>query len=101
LYEIIAKGGIQVALAIILIYLLTNYISDKNKERDEYEKLVEDVRKESKEREDKLMAQLDKCTSSLQEISENIKVIPQMQEEIKVIPSIKADIEYLKGQVSR
>ena len=88
-YDLLAKGGTVAILAIILVFLLKSYIDSSNKEKDGYHQLVNDVRTESKEREDKLMKELDRYNDSLQQISENIKVIPAMQ----------ADISYLKQKV--
>lgn len=88
-YDLLTKAGSFTVLAILLLFLLKNYIDSRNKEQDNYERLVDDVRKESKEREDKLMQQLDKYNDSLQSISENMKTIPQMQ----------VDIQFLKERV--
>lgn len=97
-YDLLTKAGSLTVLAILLLFLLKNYIDSQNKEQENYKQLVDDVRKESKDREvesrnreDKLMTQLDRYNDSLQSISENIKVIPQMQ----------ADITYLKEEVNR
>lgn len=105
-YDLITKASAFTVVALILVFVLKNYIDGVNKERQSHEKqrqnynqLVTSVRKESKEREDKLYKQLDKYNESLQEISENIKVIPAMQEDLKAIPKIQADIDYLKERV--
>lgn len=91
-YDLITKASAFTVIALILVFVLKNFMSGANKE--------------SKEREDKLMVQLDKCTTSLQEntdslkeISKNMQVIPVMQEELKAIPTMQADISYLKKKV--
>jgi DNA repair exonuclease SbcCD ATPase subunit len=105
-YDLITKASAFTVIALILVFVLKNFMSGANKERENYQKLVNGIRKESKEREDKLMVQLDKCTTSLQEntdslkeISKNMQVIPVMQEELKAIPTMQADISYLKKKV--
>lgn len=105
-YDLITKASAFTVIALILVFVLKNFIGGANKERENYQKLVDGIRKESrqreiesKEREDKLYKQLDRYNESLQEISENIKVIPVMQEDLKAIPKIQADIDYLKERV--
>lgn len=105
-YDLIAKAGSFTVLALMLFFLMKNYIDSQNKQQEAYKNLVENVRNESKEREEKLMVQLDKCTNSLQdnteslkEISKNMKVIPKIQEELKAIPIMQEDISYLKHSI--
>lgn len=81
-YELLTNATPVAIIAILLLFLLKNYMDSTNKEKENYSKLVEDVRAESKGREDKLMGQLDKYNESLHEISENIKAIPKMQDDI-------------------
>ncbi|MDF2800210.1 MAG: hypothetical protein K0S61_113 [Anaerocolumna sp.] len=81
-YELLANVSPAVALVVVLGFLLKNYVDSRNKEQQSFQNLVTEVRTESKEREDKLMHQLDKYNTSLQEISSNMKVIPKMQEDI-------------------
>ena len=102
-YDLLTKGSPIAIIAIILAFLLKSYIDSSNKEKDNYHKLVDNVRVESREREDrllktleenqehedKLMRELGRYNDSLQQISENIKVIP----------AIQADISYLKQKV--
>lgn len=113
----ISKGSPIVIVSVILIFVLKGLFDSNAKEREKdreshkqdaekYQLLVNKVQDESKIREEKLMNQIDKCTTSLQEnteslkeISENIQVIPTMQEELKVIPTMQADISYLKEKV--
>lgn len=102
-YNILANVSAGGALFVLLAFLLKSWTDSIKRERENhtnerksYESLVEKLRLESSQREDKLTKQLDKYNESLQknticlkEISENIKVIPQMRE----------DIEYLKEKL--
>jgi hypothetical protein len=88
-YELLTNVSAAVAMMILLGFLMKNYVDSRNKEQENFQKLVTEVRTESKEREDKLINQLDKYNTSLQEISQNMKVIPEM----------KRDIEFLKEKV--
>jgi hypothetical protein len=95
-FDLLSTAGPVTILAIFLGFLL-KVQSDKDKKQTEnYEALVNNVMKKSEEREsqsredsmdreNKLLAQLDKYNSSLKEISDNIKIIPVMQKDIEIL----------------
>lgn len=91
------------ALIILLGYLLKSWADSIKRERQNhendrqsYEKLVDNIRTESKNREDKLMSQLDKYNCSLENNTECLK---EISKNIEVIPQMREDIEYLKEKV--
>jgi len=103
LYDILSKATPAAILAILLMFLLKSYIDSNNKdrqnheiERKEYQILVADVRKEGKEREIKLISQLDKYNKSLQQNTESLK---EISKNMQAIPVMQADISYLKEKV--
>ena len=91
-YDLLTKATPFGVLAIFLLFCLKGYIDWMHKQQEDYGKLVAKVQDDSKTREEKLSAQLDKYNESLvhnteclKEISENIKSIPEMQKDIEIL----------------
>ncbi len=103
----ISKGSPIVIVSVILIFVLKGFFDSNAKEREKdreshkqdaekYQALVNKVQDEGKAREEKLMNQIDKCTTSLQENTESLK---EISKNMQVIPVMQADISYLKEKV--
>jgi len=65
-------------------------------QRKDYTKLVEDTRKESKEREDKMQLTINK---NQEIIGKNQEIIGDLANKFDVIEEIKDDVQQIKGYI--
>lgn len=65
-------------------------------QRKDYTKLVEDTRKDSKEREDKMQKTID---NNQETISKNQDIIGELATKLNVVQEVKEDVEQIKNHI--
>lgn len=92
----IIKVGLPVGLLVALVTFMFLYFQANSKQQEKSQKFVDKVMKNNKEREEKLITQLDKYNTALQD---NNKILNKISNKLEDVKELKKDVEDIKEKL--